>query len=169
MPEEDEEIIKILDDEPFSVYAEHWLDDKKGKKSYICIGKEDCPLCAIGDKARVYSMFNILDLRDPENPVVVPWKVSSTVADVLEGYVKSDRTSPINRLDLYFSIRKTGGGNKGKVQTHLNPVKARDLEEDWDIAPFTQAELDEFDLFTEDDVLEFTSRGTLKAIADELD
>lgn len=168
LPEVQEEIIKILDAEPFSVYAEHWLDDKKGKKSYVCIG-DDCPLCAIGDKPRVYTMFNVLDLREGAEPKVYPWKVSQTVTDVLEGYAKSDRTSPIDREDLYFSIRKTGGGQKGKVQTHVTPVKARDLKEDWDIEPFSGAELDEFDLYEEDDVLEFTSRKTLKVIADDLD
>jgi hypothetical protein len=168
LPEDQEEIIKILDEEPFSNYAEHWLDEKKGKKSYVCIG-EDCPLCNIGDKPRVYSMFNVLDLRDGEEPTVFPWKVSQTVTDVLEGYAKSERTSPINREDLYFSIRKTGGGKKGRVQTNLNPVKARDLEEDWGIVPFSGKELDAFPLYEEDDVLEFTSRKTLKVIADDLD
>lgn len=169
LPVEQEEIVKVLDAEPFSVFAEHWLNDKEGKKSYLCIGKEECPLCAIGDKARVYMMFNILDLRDDENPKISPWKVSQTVGDVLEGYAKSDRTSPIDRLDIYFSVQKTGGGKKGKVQTHISPVKARDLEEDWGIKPFTQDELDEFDLYKEDDVLEWTSRKTLKAIAEDLD
>lgn len=162
------EIIKIMDEEPFSVYAEHWLDEKEGKKSYVCIG-EGCPLCAIGDKPRVYLLFNVLDLRDPENPVVAPWKVSQTVGDVLEGFASNSKTSPINREDLYFSVYKTGGGKKGRVQTNINPVKARDLLEDWDIEPFTGKELDEFNLFEEDDVLEFTSKKTLRAIADSLE
>lgn len=164
-------LIKILDEEPFSVYAEHWLDDLPAntKKSYVCIG-EDCPLCDIGEKARVYSMFNILDLSDPENPVVKPWKVSQTVTDILEGYAEEDKTSPLNREDLYWSIHKTGGGKKGRVQTHLNPVKARDLDEDWDFdPPLSEDELDEFTLFAEDDVLFFNTRRELKELADSLD
>lgn len=162
------EIIKIMDDEPFSVYSEHWLDEKQGKKSYVCIG-EGCPLCAIGEKPRVYLLFNVLDLRDPDNGVIYPWKVSQTVGDVLEGFADNEKTSPINRDDLYFSIYKTGGGKKGRVQTNISPVKARDLLEDWDIQPFTAKELEEFDLYQEDDVLEFTSKKTLKAIADDLE
>jgi hypothetical protein len=168
LPDKEAEIIKVMDDEPFSVYAEHWLDEKQGKKSYVCIG-EGCPLCAIGDKPRVYALFNVVDLRDPENPTVYPWKVSQTVTDILEGFASDKKTSPINREDLYFSVRKTGGGKKGRVQTVLNPVKARDLLEDWDIEPFSEAELDDFTLYEEDDVLEFTSKKTLKVIADELD
>lgn len=166
LPEKDKEIIKILDDEPFSVYAEHWLDERQGKKSFVCIS-DDCPLCNVGDKPRVYAMFNVVDLRD--DPVVMPWKVSQTVADVLEGYANDKKTSPINRDDLYFSVIKTGGGKKGRVQTNLSPVKARDLAEDWDIEPLTAAEIAKFDLFEEDDVIEFQSRKDLKRVADDLD
>lgn len=168
LPEKEAEIIKILDDEPFSVYAEHWLDERSGKKSFVCIG-DDCPLCNVGDKPRVYAMFNIVDLRDPEDPVVLPWKVSQTVADVLEGYANDKKTAPINRDDLYFSAKKTGGGKKGRVQTNLNPVKARDLLDDWDIEPLTAAEIAKFKRFEEDDVLEFYSRSDLKKIARDLD
>lgn len=162
------ELIKMLDDEPFTVYAEHWIDERQGKKSFVCIG-DDCPLCAIGDKPRVYAMFNVLDLRDPEDPQVFPWKVSQTVADILEGYATDKKTSPLNRPDLYFSVKKSGGGKKGRVQTNLSPVKERDLEEDWDVVPFTEDELDQFTLLTEDDVLQFSTRKALKAVADELD
>lgn len=166
---EQEEIIKILDDEPFSVYAEHWLDEiTSGKRSFVCIG-DNCPLCDIGDKPRVYAMFNIVDLSDPEDPKVFPWKVSQTTADVLENYASDAKTSPINRDDLYFSVYKSGGGKKGRVQVHVRPVKARDLLEDWDIDPLTTAELDDFELLEEENVLSFSSRAALKEIADSLD
>ena len=163
-------LIKVLDEEPFSVYAEHWIDELKGKKSFVCIG-EDCPLCDIGEKPRVYSLFNILDLDDPDDPKVLPWKVSQTVTDILEGYAEDKKTSPLNREDLYWSVHKTGGGKKGRVQVNVTPVKARDLEEDWDIVPFSDEELAEFEenLLTEDDVLYFNTRKELKEIADELD
>lgn len=161
-------VIKILDEEPFSVYAEHWIDELPKKKSFVCIG-DDCPLCAIGEKARVYAMFNILDLTDPEDPKVRPWKVSQTTSDVLQEYAMDSKTAPLNREDLYWSIYKSGGGAKGRVQVNLAPIKARDLEEDWDIPPFSDDELDEFTLYGEDDVLYFNTRKELKEIADSLD
>lgn len=166
LPEE-ATLIKILDEEPFSVYSEHWIDELSGKKSFVCLEK-DCPLCDIGEKARVYAMFNILDLTDPEDPKVKPWKVSSTVAEILENYAMDPKTSPINRVDLYWSVFKSGGGKKGKVQTNLNPVKARDVEEDWDCVPFTEDELEDFTLLNEDDVLTFSSKKALREIADDL-
>lgn len=170
LPEDQKEIIKILDEEPFAVYSEHWLDERSGKKSFTCLG-DDCPLCNVGDKARVYALFNIVDLRDPEDPKVSFWKCSQTVADILEGYAQDPKTSPINRFDLYWSIQKTGGGKKGRVQTHLNPVKARDLLDDWDIEPLSEEEIEEFEdkAFEEDAVIEYSSRKALREIADDLD
>lgn len=161
-------LIKILDAEPFSVYSEHWIDELPGKKSFICLG-DDCPLCAIGDKPRVYSLFNILDLADPVNPEVRPWKVSQTVTGDLHRYAQDPKTSPLNREDLYFSVFKSGGGSQGPMRTNLNPVKARDLEEDWGTEPLTEQEISGLPLYTEDDVLVFSSRKTLQEIADSLD
>jgi hypothetical protein len=170
LPEDQEEIVKVLDEEPFLVINEHWLDDlpKGHKKSHVCLG-EGCPACNAGDKAKTYVYFNVADLRDPDNPVVAPWKISPMTADVLENYAKSERTKPLNRDDLYFSIQKTGGGKKGRVTVNVHPVKARDLKEDWDIEPLSSKEVGEFVLFTEDDVVEYTSKSKLRELVNLLD
>jgi len=163
-------LIKFLDDEPFSTYAEHWLDEQKGKKSFVCLG-EDCPLCDdLGDRPSAYALFNILDLTDPDNPKVEVWKTGKRVAGILRNYSEDRKTSPLSREDLYWSIFKSGekGGN---VQTNLNPVKARDLVEDWDCDPFTDEELDEFDakLHTEEEIITVSPRKELRAIAASYD
>lgn len=164
-------LIKILDAEPFTTYAEHWLDEiTKGKRSFVCLG-EDCPLCDdLGDRPSGYALFNILDLTNPDNPKVEVWKAGKRVAGMLKNYSDDKKTSPLNREDLYWSIFKSGekGGN---VQTNLNPVKARDLLEDWDVDPFTDDELDEFekDLHVEEDVVYINSRKDLKEVAENLD
>lgn len=161
-------LIKILDEEPFSTFAEHWLDDRKGKKSFVCLG-EDCPLCEdLGDRPSAYALFNILDLTDPDSPKVEVWKTGKRVAGTLLEYAKDKKTAPLNREDLYWSIFKSGekGGN---VQTNLNPVKARDLLDDWDCEPFTEEELEDFTLHTEEEFVYINSRKELKAIAAEYD
>lgn len=163
-------LIKFLDGEPFSTYAEHWLDEQKGKKSFVCLG-EDCPLCdELGDRPSGYALFNILDLTDPDHPKVEVWKTGKRVAGMLRNFADDKKTSPLNREDLYWSIFKSGekGGN---VQTNLNPVKARDLVEDWDCEPFTDEELDEFEekLHTEEEIITISPRKDLRAIARSYD
>lgn len=166
---EEESLVKILDEEPFAIYTEHWIDELK-KKSYGCLTDldEKCPLCAIGDKPKVYAFFNLLDLSSG-SPKVWPWKVSSSTMDQLDRYATSNKTSPINRDDVYWSIWKSGGGRAGRVQVHVQPVKERDLGDDWDTDPLEPEELDEFPLFTAEDVTEYLTKRDLQRIADELD
>jgi len=168
---DEETIIKFLDSEPFDVYEEHWVDEAPGKrKSFPCLAEESdgCPLCDVGERARVYALFNIVDLGDPDNPVSRPWRVSQTVTDTLERLADDKKSSPLNREDLYFSVYKTGGGKKGPVVTHISPVKERDLDEDWDISPLDTADIEEFEIYTESDVYSMPSWQSLKDIADVL-
>lgn len=163
-------LVKILESAPFLNYSEHWLDDLKGKKSWPCIGM-DCPLCNdLGDRPKVFSVFNIVDLSDPDEPSVWPWKVSPTVADVLREYSKDKRTSPIDREDLYFQVYM-GGDKKGNKRTQIQTVKARDLEEDWDVEPLSQQEIEDLreQCVTEEQYLTMPDRRTLKKLVEELD
>lgn len=169
-PYDDRSLIKILDDEPFSVFRQHWINEvpKGVKKSYVCL-EDGCPLCEIGDNASTYSLFNVIDLADPDNPVGKVWKVSQTVADTLEGYAGDKKTSPLNRDDLYWSVWMTGRGKKGKSTVHVTPVKERDLEEDWDTEPLSIEELDDFELFDEERALFINDRAFLEDLVDEYD
>jgi len=98
------------------------------------------------------------------------WKTGKRVAGILKNYSEDKKTSPLNREDLYWSIFKSGekGGN---VQTNLNPVKARDLIEDWDCDPFTDEELEEFEekLHTEEEIITVSPRKELRSIASSYD
>lgn len=168
-PYDDRSLIKILDDEPFSVFRQHWINDlpQGVKKSYVCLEDAGCPLCDIGERASTYALFNIVDLVDPEKPEVKVWKVSQTVADVLEEYAGEKKTSPLNRDDLYWSVWLTGRGKKGRSTVHVTPVKERDLEEDWDTLPFTPEEIDEFELFDEEKALFINDRESLEDLVEE--
>lgn len=166
---EDERLFKFVDEEPVAVYKQHWIERGKGKKkSFTCTDDGECPLCEdAGDKPSSKAVFNVIDLSGDE-PEVKMWTVGVKVANNIKALAGSKKTSPLNREDLYFAVNRTGG--TGSWQTNVVAVKARDLEDDWDIRPLTDAELDglEADAFEYDDVVEDTSVKTLEEIADEI-
>jgi hypothetical protein len=166
-PDEEEVLIKFLDDAPIAVYRQHWIE-RTGKKSFTCLG-DRCPLCEdLGDKPRGLAAFNVIDLSDPESPVVKVWVVGTIVAETLKNYAKKEKTSPLNRDDLYFSVSRSGKG--AKSSTSVNPIKERDLAEDWDCEPLDEETLDALEgrAYEQDDVVQFHSRQQLQEIADEV-
>ncbi|MFE2100867.1 hypothetical protein [Streptomyces sp. NPDC059468] len=159
-------IVHFLDEEPFLVFLQHWIE-RKGKKSFTCL-ESKCPLCDdAGDKPSQQVCFNVVDFTDPEDPQIRVWQVGPMVADILKNYAKDKKTSPINRDDLYFSVRKETKNNK--TNYYITPVKERDLLDDWDIEPLTEEDLEEFDAKAYDeDILQVTRRSELKGIVREI-
>lgn len=133
-PDEESRLIKFLDDEPFSTYNQHWIE-RDGKKSFICLG-DDCPLCDIGDDPTAYAVFNIIDLSEGK-PSVKIIEARPRLAGQIEKKHKDKRYGPLSKS--YYAITRTGKGSKSA--TELNPVKERDLEEDYDTEPLTAADL----------------------------
>lgn len=159
-------LIKFIDDGPFAVYKQHWIE-RKGKKSFNCLGEGSCPLCdTLGDKPRLQAAFNVIEFPEEGDPKVVIWTVGVKVAKQLEGLAKESRTKPINRMDLYWAVSKSG---KGSSTTYsIQAVKERDLEEDWETQPLTEDEFDEFDAKAYDESeIHYSSKATLREVADE--
>lgn len=168
---EDEEqvIIKFVDAEPFVSYQQHWIERGVGKKkSFTCLG-DDCPLCdELGDnRPAVQSCFNIIDFTDPKDPVLRPLRVGITVATQLRKKAETKSTSPLNRPDLYFAVSRTK--EKNKYTTLIDPVKERDLKEDWDVPPISPELFDELaaDSFDEGYV-QYDSMTALTEIVEEV-
>ena len=163
-------LIHFLEPEPFTVYAEHFIEElpKGMKKSYICLG-DDCPLCDdLGDRPSNYVGFNVLDLTDPDNPTVVFLRASAGLGKDIKGYAQEKRSKPINRWDVYFTLhRKREQGARYKLEL----VKARDLEEDYDVVPFEEDEFDQYldDLITEEQVVFVNTRSDLKKVVAQVD
>jgi hypothetical protein len=159
-------IVKVLDEEPFLVFLQHWIE-RKGKKSWTCL-ESKCPLCDdAGDKPSQQICFNVVDFTDPEDPQIKVWQVGPMIADILKNYSKDKKTSPINRDDLYFSVSKDTKNKK--TNYYITPVKERDLLDDWDIDPLTEEDLEEFDSKAYDeDILQVTRRTELKQIVREI-
>lgn len=176
---DDETVIKILDPEPFDTYLQVWVDDapKKepwnGRKSYYSgdnFEEGTCPLLAIGYDARTISLINVLNLGNPKKPVVEVWAMGVSIADQLQRLSESKRTSPLDREDLYFAVTRTKKGKR--YDTKIESVKAENLEEDFDIEPFTADELEDYleDRHTDASaVIKIDTLEDLQELADELD
>ena len=163
-PDEENRLIKFIEDEPFATYNQHWIDGRPGKKSFICIG-DDCPLCNIGDRPTPYAVFNIIDLSEDAKGELKTLEARPTLAGLIEVESKDKRFGPLTKG--YYSIRRTG--KKGKVTTTIKPVKVRDVEEDFDVKPLSDAALAAFEKKAWDDTSVATStRKELREIAREI-
>jgi hypothetical protein len=136
---EDEGLFKFIDDAPFATFAQHWIDDIPGKKSWICVG-DDCPLCDIGDSPAAIACFNVIDMLEPK-PKVKMLVARITVAQQIANFAKQTATKPIDKETLYWAVSKSG--TKKKQTTNLRPVKARDVDEDFKVSPLNDDEIDE--------------------------
>ncbi|MFD9815106.1 hypothetical protein [Streptomyces sp. NPDC059080] len=137
-------VIKILGDGPFDVYNSHWIDEiEDGSKSVRCWGTADCPLCQIGDKAKRFSAcFDVISLEDPDAPTLRVWEAGIKIARQLKDIATDGKRGPLNRADLYFTIKKET--KKKSVEYTLERVKERDLYEEYDVEPLTDEALDAF-------------------------
>ncbi|MFH9731901.1 hypothetical protein [Streptomyces sp. NPDC017260] len=137
-------VIKILGDGPFDVFASHWIDEiEDGSKSIRCWGNPECPLCQIGDKAKRFSAcFDVVSLEDSDYPVLKTWDVGIKLARQLKEIATDAKRGPLNRGDLYFTIRKEQ--KKKAVEYTLERVKERDLEEEYGVAPLDEGALEQF-------------------------
>jgi len=138
-------VIKILGEGPFDVTASHWIEEiEDGSKSVRCWGTPDCPLCAIGDKAKRFSaFFDVVSLEDPEHPTLKVWDTGIKIARQLKEIATDEKRGPLNRPDLYFTIRKEQ--KKKSVEYTLERVKERDLDEEYGVAPLDDEALRQFE------------------------
>ncbi|MEV6310015.1 hypothetical protein AB0M10_15620 [Streptomyces sp. NPDC051840] len=137
-------VFKIPGDGPFDVYNSHWIDEiEDGSKSIRCWATPECPLCQIGDKAKRFSAcFDVISLEDPDSPVLKVWEAGIKVARQLKDIATDEKRGPLNRDDLYFTVKKET--KKKSVEYTLERVKERDLYEEYDVEPLTEDALAAF-------------------------
>lgn len=137
---EEIQVIKIIDTNgPFATYKMHFLSQKVGKKSYVCLKSSgnDCPLCTIlnhkPEDKRAFTIVNLSAEGGPQRQVL-------TATPRLYKTLHAAHFSPQGPLDKnYWALSRSGV--KQTTVYHLNAVKARDLDEDWRI---NQAEAEAF-------------------------
>lgn len=155
-------LVKFLDDAPFAVYKQHWVEGLRstGKKSFICLGK-GCPLCTIGESASKKWVFNIALIGDDEaecKALVCGSRLFDLIADEHEKK---------NGIDTgYWALSKSG--KKQSTTYKLEFVKERDLDEDWKISvDEAEASLEGLEPYSAEQ-FKAPSKSYLQEIADEL-
>lgn len=163
----DPELIKFLQEEPITSFRQHWIDNPPGdirKKSWTCI-EDDCPLCDLGDRPRVFTVFNVLHLStggDPENKIL---QLGTKATGQLLNFAEDRKTGPLPKH--YYAVSKSGKGTS--TAYNFRPVKDRDLEEDWEIDPLTDDELDEaMEGLYDKSIIQVPSRKQLRELAQGL-
>jgi hypothetical protein len=158
------QVIKFLDqDGPFAVYKQHFLNNKEGQKSYMSLGPNDPLIVKLNSKPEEKRAFSIVNLSAEGGPqrqmlIATPrlWKSLHAAHFSPQG--------PLTKN--YWALSRTG-----KQQTtayHVNPVKGRDLMEDWQIdEAAAEAAVASFEPFTRAD-LKTPTWEELDAIADSL-
>ena len=122
------QVIKFLDTSgPFASYKMHFLQNKVGKKSYVCLGA-NCPLCVVlkhrPEDKRSFSIVNFS--VDPFQRQIL------TATPRLFKTLHTAEFSPQGPLTKNFWALSRSGVKQTTVY-HFNAVKARDLQEDWGI------------------------------------
>jgi len=115
-------LVRFLEDEPFAVYKQHWVDRSEGRRSFVCLGN-DCPLCQIaGDIPRSKAAFNVLVVSD-EEPNVQILTAAVTLAKQLQAAHEDTRRGPLSKY--YWSISRQGTGRE--TQYSLDRVRGSEL------------------------------------------
>lgn len=123
------QLIKFLDpDGPFAVYSEHWLDEKtEGQRSYTCL-EAGCPLCIkLDNKPKKKYAFSVAVITETETVLT---KLIAT--PLYFRALHAAHHSPSGPLTKNYWSTFRRGSMKDTVFT-LNPVKGRDLLEDYGV------------------------------------
>jgi hypothetical protein len=136
----DPQVIKFLEDDPYTSYRQHWLE-RNGQKSFVCIADLDpkgCPLCDAGDRAAARFAFNVALIPDDGGDAVLKsYEVGTRIIDSLKIFHQDPRQGPLPKN--YWAVSKTG--TKGTSQTNHQMVRERDLKDEWEIDPLTDEQI----------------------------
>lgn len=168
----EEVVIRFLEDQPYASMRIHWLEGRKGKRSYPCPGdrKKDtehngCPFCAYNLSYRSEARFNVALLTE-EAPVVMSLTATPRNKKKIQGHHES-KHGPLSRK--FYFYRRTG--TKFDTEYSFEAARTtRDIEEDYpDLYIPTEEELAELLRFTTDQAnKEFAPISEMRKIAAEI-
>lgn len=135
---EDEVIVKFLEDEPYAVFRQHWIE-RSGQKSFTCIADLDpkgCPLCDAGSRPSSRFNFNVALLMEDGEALIKSYEVGARVIDQLKNFSIDPRQGPL--VKHYWAISRSGKG--ARASTNHQMIRERDLEE-YNLQPLDDATL----------------------------
>jgi hypothetical protein len=162
-------IIKFLEDQPYANFRRHWVKrhtkDGETNRPYTCPQTFDktCPLCEAGDRPHAVASFNVALVGDDGQVLLKSWDCGPRLFNNLKGYANDPKIAPLTKG--FFLVSKTGTG--GTTQHNVNPIKASSLEEDYDVTPPDQAELDRLERYGPD-IVDPPDMKTLRELAEEI-
>lgn len=145
-PDEEETLVKFLDDAPFAVYYDVWVPAKN--RSYSTLSVDNPLTDRLGLKAQPRVLFNILIFEvvgeDKNGEDVWGWtlkvlRASTMLAELVEKMANHDRFGPLTKG--YWEM--SASGTKKNYTPIMNFVKERDLPEDWGVDPLTEDDVAE--------------------------
>lgn len=159
-------VVKFLEDEPYTSFRMHWVE-RQGQKSFTCISDmhpQGCPLCDAGHRPSARFAFNVALLSEDGETVIRSYEVGPRVIDSLKNFHQDPRQGPLSKH--YWAISRSGKGPTS--QTNHQMIRERDLEEEWNIEPLTEARLESLKSEAYDDsIVPIPNRKTLVTIAAE--
>jgi hypothetical protein len=159
-------IVKFLEDEPYTSYRQHWVE-RQGQKSFTCLSDmhpKGCPLCAAGHRPSARFAFNVILLSEDGDATIKSYEVGPRVIDSLSNFHRDPRQGPLPKH--YWAISRSGKGPTS--QTNHQMVRDRDLEEEWDIKPLSEDQIERLKAQAYDDsIVPIPSYKTLQGVAAE--
>jgi len=164
-------IVKFLSSDPFSVYLRHWINEmpRGERKSYVCTEEDDCPLCEAGHEPETRVAFNVVvvgkDGEYEEPSDVKIWECPAGLAATLSDLNEDKRKGPLDKE--YWEVLQEKQKN-GFIGYQVHYLKSSDLEEDLDIPPLNEEELEAYEdlMYTEKDYVKAEDIEDLEAAAD---
>lgn len=133
-PEEEETLVKFLEDGPFASYYNIWVPAKN--RSYTTLDPENALTEQHGLRPGTHVLFNVLIAED-DGWTHKYLRASSMLSELIEKMATHDRHGPLTKN--YWEL--SASGTKKNYTPVMNVVKERDLQEDWGIEPISEEEL----------------------------
>lgn len=159
-PNEEETLVKFLDDEPFIVFFDVWVPAKN--RGYSTLNAENPLTEELELPPRPQVLFNILLMED-EKWNLKALRATTMLAELVQKMANHKRHGPLTKH--YWEMSATG--TKKNYQPTMNVVKESDLESDWGVEALSDEDIEGFEekkftpdmvyLYDDDDLEEIVS------------
>jgi len=158
-------ILKFLEDEPFANVKIHWINERKGKRSFVCIGA-DCPLCDVGSDVKTEMRFNVAWFTE-DDPLLKSWNAGWKIYKKIKSYAEAPLTKPLSKR-IYLATRT--GKTFNEIQYDIQKITADEVAEAYpDIYVPSAEEIADLEPYTIDDVeKEYSTVEELEEVAAEI-
>ena len=164
----DYKIVKFIDPSnagPFAVYRQHWLTQiTTGKRSYISPGPNDPLSVRLGSKPTTKYAFTVVNLSEPDGFKRQILVAGNRLFGMLKEANSNAKSGPLT--NGYWALTRTG--KLQSISYAVNPVKERDLQEDWGVDPVKAEEFIKAVKPYEKSAIRIPSYEELEKVADSL-